>query len=161
MNENIALGIIQSSVTAAALIFAVYTVLMPLLKDILTMRANLAVKKREEIEKRIEGDLAKADEDEITKLKELQELPWWASTGLLLTFILFLASTLIATLWFIIDKKQDPTNDTSLWVFASAISMFLLTGAGALIQIKDTLSRELEKTIQATKLKKSTIIPER
>lgn len=146
MNENIALYVMQSSIIAGGLIFTVFTFLNQLIPRIFEFRAELCLQKSTEFANKAKNDHKNLTKKEITEFKNSTKLPWWFSWGIISTFILYLITALLSTL-FLLDQLKGNEN-LPLISFFIATLLFLITGFDILKTIKEILEEGLKKSIK-------------
>ncbi len=154
LNEQIALGILQASITGAGLVLAIYALIIPLTKQLFEWRAKTSVNLWKKLKESIGSENEIKDGEKLKKLvdqiTETQNVPDYLRVGVGGTFFGYVLCTLLS--YAVIVNWQRPASDDWLSLtFVISTFVFLIVG---LIAIKD-IHRIMKKDL--TDLRKSLV----
>jgi len=136
--ENIALALLQSSITGAGLVLTVYALLTPILRTLFEKRAKELKDSIEAYRKKSETISTEIKEKEIreirrllSKIEEKRKLPGYMNLGIMFSFLLYIISVFLS-LWSLFDLNMLVST---IWSFILATIIFLLTGVSVIIDI--------------------------
>ncbi|MEM2173271.1 MAG: hypothetical protein QXS66_08580 [Thermoproteota archaeon] len=136
--ENIALALLQSSITGAGLVLAVYALLIPILRTLFEKRAKELKDSIEAYRKKSETISTEIKEKEIreirrllSKIEEKRKLPGYMDLGIMLSFLIYILSVFLS-LWSLFDSNIILST---ILFFIMATLIFLFTGVCALVDI--------------------------
>lgn len=147
MNQEIALALLQASVTGAGLVLAVYALIIPLSRRLFERRANESLDLMREFKKRAGESKTKLEDGEnlkelIDKITETQGIPDYLRIGMGGTFLGYVLCTLLS--YAVVMDWQRPTSDNALsLVFVLATIVFLLVGLTAIKDIHNIMEQDL------------------
>lgn len=168
LSQDFVLSLLQASITGAGLVLAVYALIIPIASKLFKSRAETLTELKEEItriSKRIDTKDTKATRNSIARLAEISEemsskipFPTYLSWGIFLTFLGYIASTLMCIQWLVnpnapISEHIDRSLPT---VFVLSTIIFLVVGTASIKDIYSVMKREFEETkkeIEETKSK--------
>ena len=145
--------ILQSSITGAGLVLAVYTLISPLSRRIFKERAKLLHQKIEEFKKQRDKIKLESSDKEIQNLRKLKKeikgikiFPRYMGIGMALTFALYMFSVIAAIGWFTNPSAHTPYQELSIIAsFALANILFLIFGLFTMGEVFVTMKQEFEE----------------
>jgi len=160
LGQDFVLALLQSSITGAGLVLAIYTLILPLSRRFLEERARMTLESLEKLKQRvseieIETPIdTKKLEALINEFQTRQSYPAYLSLGIAITFLGYLASALMSVGWILSEDKASTFYDQWLpIVFIGTTFLFLGIGILSINDISQTMKKEFEK------LKKETAKP--
>jgi hypothetical protein len=152
LSETIVSALLETSVTGAGLVLAVYALVTPISEKIFTKRTEKLRHLLEEFEKEKSKITADAPNKDFNHLKELRDnieeikiFPRYLSYGILATFGTFILSALAAFVWLSNKDNQVPENDLYIIIpFLIAVLLFFSLGMLTIGEIFDTMRKEFE-----------------
>ena len=158
LSQDFVLTLLQTSVTGAGLVLAVYALIIPIASRLFKLRAETLTELKEEITKISEKLDTKDTEDtqkRISRLTTISEelsekisFPDYLSWGILLTFIGYIASTLMCIQW-LVNPSAPITEHIDSWlppIFVATTIIFLIVGIVSINDIYSVMKREFEET---------------
>jgi uncharacterized protein (DUF2225 family) len=152
LSETIVSALLETSVTGAGLVLAVYALVTPISEKIFTKRADKLRHLLDDFEKEKSKITADTPNRDFKHLKELRDnieeikiFPRYLSYGILATFFTFVISAITDIAWLSNKSNQVPEND--LYIIISlfiAIFLFFAIGILTIGEIFDTMRREFE-----------------
>ncbi|MEM3907070.1 MAG: hypothetical protein QXZ17_09465 [Nitrososphaerota archaeon] len=156
--ENIALALLQSSITGAGLVLAVYALLTPILRTLFEKRAKELKDSIEAYRKKSETISTETKEREIreirrllSKIEEKRKLPGYMNLGIMLSFLMYVLSVFLS-LWSLFDSN---IISSTILLFIMATLIFLFTGVGALVDIYSAFREEYKSLKEEIDKRKS------
>src|SRR3989344_2863318 len=144
MDINSASAVLQASVTGAGLTFAIFGVIIPILKDLQSRQLQIKTDIVQQILQKSKTN--KIDSDEFRELLDKYDAvePTFFSTSLILsTFILYGLAALLSIGYLI--SPSIPLTDLAPLFFAIAMALFMVLGISALRTILDIISSKSSK----------------
>lgn len=152
LSETIVTAFLETSITGAGLVLAVYALVTPISEKIFTKRTDKLKHLLEDFENERNKITADAPSKDFKHLEELRNsieqiriFPRYLSYGILASFVAFMISAMVDFLWLSNKNNQVPENDlyTSLPLFI-AILLFFVVGMLTIGEIFDTMRKEFE-----------------
>ena len=150
MDINSASAVLQASVTGAGLTFAIFGVIIPILKDLQSRQLQIKTDIVQQILQKSKTN--KIDSDEFRELLDKYDAvePTFFSTSLILsTFILYGLAALLSIGYLI--SPSIPLTDLAPLFFAIAMALFMVLGISALRTILDIISSKSSKASKKSK----------
>jgi hypothetical protein len=159
-SESFVSSLMQVAITGAGLVFAVYALVAALHRQMFRNRAKDLYEKVMEYKKQTGSTPTKNRADQ--RLQQLEAdirltsaFPWYLDVGICVTFILYMASVLTASIWFVNIENRTGQLETAIWeLFMCGNAAFLAVGFMIIVQI----SKTLRKAYRATKAKMTSFI---
>ena len=151
IDENIALALLQSSVTGAGLILAVYALLIPIAGQIFERRAK-ELKENIELYKKESGNIdGKITDKKIQKIRDsLDNIgskttpPEYMRIGIMISFIGYIIS-IFMSLWWLLDWNKPIMDGGLPSIFGVTTFVFLIVGVISIKDIYSVFTKEYEK----------------
>lgn len=149
--ESTVIALLQSSVTGAGLVLAVYALVLPYASKILRARANILEHKISALQEAASSTSLKVSDAQIARIKKLttdieatKNFPSHLSAfGIGLAFLLYSLCSLMS-LWWLLNWNKD-LFDTLLPIgFGIATAAFLVIGLYSIYDIHSLLVQEFE-----------------
>lgn len=141
LSENLVSTLLQASITGAGLILAVYGFIIPLFDKILKYRVDSLTKRIVDLKNKParkflleEGSIDDMRND-LNYIESIRKLPSYFSGIVIVSFVLYLLTSLFCMWWFI-DWQKEFMNNSIPWTFGIATVLFVLIGA---MTIKDLI----------------------
>ena len=150
MDITRASAVLQASVTGAGLTFAIFGVIIPILKDLQSRQLQIKTDIVQQILQKSKTN--KIDSDEFRELLDKYDAvePTFCSTSLILsTFILYGLAALLSIGYLI--SPSIPLTDLAPLFFAIAMALFMVLGISALRTILDIISSKSSKASKKSK----------
>lgn len=167
LSQEFVFVVLQASLTGAGLVLAIYALITPIANRLFKSRAEALAKVTKEIKKTSEEIDTKDTKDTKKKIARLTTLteelsskisfPTYLSLGILLTFVGYIASTLMCIQW-LVNPSAPITETIDHWlpaVFAASTIIFLLVGVTTITDTYRLLKKEFEKTKEEIEKAKS------
>lgn len=158
LSQILVLALLQASVTGAGLVLAVYALIIPIATKLFKSRAENLAGLREEIAKiseKLDTKDTKDTQKRISRLKTISEelsekisFPSYLSWGILLTFVGYIASTLMSVQW-LANPNATISEHIDQWlptVFGVTTFVFLIVGIVSIKDIYSVMKKEFEET---------------
>ncbi len=158
ITNELVYALIGSDITAAGLVFAIYTFILPKTRRILEERVKnlqISATKLGRLSKstRKNANLEDADVEEmenaISEIKEKQELPFWLSSTILGSFVLFCAD--IFACFNYLSNPIDGNASMAIWAFLLAVLLFTISGFNTLKISLDFMKEDYQKLLSNSK----------
>ena len=147
MNQDIALTLLQASITGAGLTLTAYALIIPLSKRLFELRAKTSANLIKEFQTKVIESKSKIKDGEdlkelIDKITETQDVPDYLRIGMMLTFLGYVVSTLLS--YGVAFNWERPSSDTFLsFIFVLTTVLFLIVGLTAIIDIQKIMKGDL------------------
>lgn len=145
--------VIQISVTGAGLVLAIYALIIPISKKLFLHRAQLLSKQMKLFEQKRKSISPNANNKDFNQLgtlrnliKENKRLPIYLTTGVIVTFTLFITSAFVSFLPLYNPLSNTPENDFIIMImFFCSLIAFMFLGAFTISDISLTMKKEYEQ----------------
>lgn len=147
LSQEIALALLQASITGAGLVLAVYALIIPLSRRLFEKRADESLALTREFKKKATESKTELEDGEnmkelIDKITETQSVPDYLRIGMGGTFMGYITCALLS--YAVAVNWQRPASDDLLsWVFVLTTIVFLLVGLTAIKDIHKIMEKDL------------------
>lgn len=145
----------EASITGAGLVLAVYALIIPMFHrifDELNSELNDALMKFEEVKSKITAESSKKEMKQLNDLsgniRNLKKLPSYLFSGVLITFMLYLGSTLLDSTLLINQNYNDSATYFVTGIFISATVAFFMVGLLAINMVYSPMEKEFEQIMK-------------
>jgi predicted PurR-regulated permease PerM len=185
LSKEFVLAILQASITSAGLVLAVYTLILPLSRKLLSYRAKETVDKVETLKKELKEKTRKIGEtseklikgkvqetevrglrEDISRLSsilasiEISGFPTYLKVGAGLTFFGYIVSALMSFFW-MLDVRRTETDIWLPFVFVCSTILFLIVGLLGIKDVGETMTKLYEELKRKVEKVKTEALPER
>jgi len=158
LSQDFVLSLMQASITGASLVLAIYALILPLTRRLFEQRVLTLRRLVEEFKKwamEMKTDVKDAEElkNLIDKIEAQQSLPTYLGLGIGVTFLGYIASTLMSVGW-IIEWNKPIMDEWLAPVFVLTTLVFLAVGLTSIKDIRGVMKKEFEelkKTVEEAK----------
>jgi F0F1-type ATP synthase membrane subunit b/b' len=150
LDWNFVQTLLQTSITGAGLVLAVYALIIPLYKKIFNYRAESIYEDLQDLKEAIRETDTRVSQEKLDELKESlenieahREFPSYLGWIVGASFFLYLASTLMSV-WWILDWNRATFDSWLPYAFGISTILFITIGIYAIKDISQTMKKEFE-----------------
>ncbi len=151
LDQGIVLALLQASVTGAGLVLTVYTLLLPIIGEVLETRARTLYDKLVEFKEESKEINAKVSYEKMENIKgiidEIQakkDIPGYLSLFVLVAFLGYTVSVIIS-LWWLLDFYKSIMNSWLPLVFGGATVIFIFSGYLTIRDVSAVIKEKFEE----------------